>query len=134
MGYTNYWGFKKNPKDIENGADKFKQAVTMLKKGIKILKDTYADEDGKPLILRGGNGEGEPIFSDTLVLFNGDRKTNKDYESCCIELDMPDTFSFDFCKTARMPYDVAVCLTLLCFRKAFGKDFSYRSDGSITAG
>ena len=33
--------------------------------------------------------------------------------------------AFDFCKTARKPYDVAVCLALLCFKKNFGNDFSY---------
>jgi hypothetical protein len=37
--------------------------------------------------------------------------------------------SFDFCKTARKPYDVAVCLVLLSIARHAPKSFSISSDG-----
>ena len=82
-----------------------------------------------PFVLKGGNGEGEPKFTDELVCFNGDASIDCDHETCYFALDN-DRYAFDFCKTARKPYDVAVCLALLCFKKNFGNDFSYSSDGN----
>jgi len=136
MGYTHYWNFKKNPKDIENGDKKFKKAVSLIKKGIKKIPQSWKNDDDDEVVFKlcGANGTGEPVFTDTEVAFNGDAKTNNHYESCVIKLDYEKYYSFDFCKTARRPYDVAVCLTLLCFKKAFGEDFKYSSDGNITSG
>ena len=145
MGYTHYWKFKQNPKDIKNGADKFKKAVNMLKVGLtkspkkvdfkyydyknNTIKDVDVD-----LVLAGGNGTGEPVFDDECVCFNGlfTPETDFSHETCCIQLDEPDNFEFDFCKTNEKPYDVAVCLTLLCFKDSFGDDFTYSSDGDGT--
>ena len=135
MGYTHYWGFRNNPKDIKNGAEKFKTAVSLFKKGLKHLpKRTTYDGEEIPLKLFGGMGNGKPIIRDTEICFNGDAKKHLDYETCIIKLDNPTDYSYDFCKTARMPYDVAVCLALLCFKKAFGEDFAYSSDGNIESG
>ena len=124
MGYTHYWNFTKNPKDIKNGDKKFAKAVEMITAGIsKYLKD---------IKLAGGNGSGDPVFTDTKVVFNGSADKDEDYETCYFALDNPDSFEFDFCKTARMPYDPVVCFALLCFKDAFGDDFDYSSDGYIT--
>ncbi len=145
MGYTHYWNFKQNPKDIKDGSNKFKKAVNMLKVGLaklpkKVKYEYYDYKEGKiksedvDLVLAGGGGTGDPIFTDTDVCFNGLSTSEKDFahETCCIQLDEPDNFGFDFCKTAEKPYDVAVCLTLLCFKDAFGNDFTYKSDGDGT--
>ena len=141
MGYTHYWNFKKNPKDCKDGSKKFAKAVTLLQKCLatvpaEIEGETYDWENFTkkpvkiPFVLKGGNGEGEPKFTDELVCFNGDASIDCDHETCYFALDN-DRYAFDFCKTARKPYDVAVCLTLLCFKKTFGEDFSYSSDGDI---
>ena len=141
MGYTHYWKFKKNPKDCKNGSNKFAKSVELLKKCLakvpaEIEGETYDWENFTkkpvkiPFVLKGGNGEGEPKFTDELVCFNGDASIDCDHETCYFALDN-DRYAFDFCKTARKPYDVAVCLTLLCFKKTFGNDFSYSSDGDI---
>lgn len=143
MGYTHYWNFKKNPIEIENGKEKFKKAVNMLKKAITKIPseievnvyDWKTRETKKimvPLKLAGGDGTGEPIFNDTLVCFNGlyDKTNDYSHETCYIALDSDE--EFNFCKTARKPYDVVVCLALLAFKKAFGGDFSYSSDGDMT--
>lgn len=148
MGYTHYWNFTKNPKNIENGAKKFKDAVKLLREGIKKLPTeipqfTWGMNDkGEwgcieygtlPLTLHGGFGKGEPIFNNDLVCFNGNAELKHHQETCLLKLD-DDSYDFNFCKTARKPYDVAVCLTLLCFKDAFGDDFDFRSDGDIENG
>lgn len=133
MGYTHYWRFTKNPKDIKDGDKKFKKAVELLQ---KCLKKVPAELDvpyyGKNTFkLAGGNGTGEPVFTDEVVCFNGfDGDEDLSHETCYLALDNPDGYDFDFCKTAEKPYDVAVCLTLLCFKKAFGDDFNWSSDGN----
>ena len=140
MGYTHYWKFKKNPKDCKNGSKKFAKSVELLKKCLakvpaEIEGETYDWENFTkkpvkiPFVLKGGNGEGEPKFTDELVCFNGDASIDCDHETCYFALDN-DRYAFDFCKTARKPYDVAVCLALLCFKKNFDNDFSYSSDGN----
>ena len=118
MGYTHYWKFKSNPKDIKDGDKKFKKSVALLKKCLKNIS----------VELAGSNGTGKPIFTNTMVCFNG--LDEDSHETCYLALDNSD-FEFDFCKTARKPYDVAVCLTLLCFKKFFEDDFEYSSDGDM---
>ena len=140
MGYTHYWNFKKNPKHCKNGSKKFAKAVELLNKCLakvpaELEVETYDEKNNTtktvkvPFVLKGGNGEGEPKFTDELVCFNGDASMDYDHETCYIALN--DDNEFDYCKTAHKPYDVAVCLALLCFNRAFGKDFSYSSDGDI---
>lgn len=143
MGYTHYWNFKQNPKDIKDGEKKFKKAVTLLKKCIANVPSEieYVEYDKNyepnkvmvPFKLAGGNGTGEPIFNDDKVCFNGcDGEKDYAHETCYLALDDANDYSFNFCKTAEKPYDVAVCLALLCFKKAFGRDFEYSSDGVET--
>lgn len=117
MGYTHYWKFKQNPKDIKDGDKKFKKAVELFKKCISI----------HPFPLAGQNGTGEPIIKNSELCFNGVGRDS--YETCYFALDNAD-YGFDFCKTAKKPYDGAVCLAIFCFKKAFGEDFSYSSDGN----
>ena len=132
MGYTHYWNFKQNPKNIKDGSKKFAKAVELLKKCLTKVPTELELEDYDckvPFVLKGGVGEGEPIFTDEVVCFNGDASLNFNHDTCYLGLDNDD-YEFDYCKTAHKPYDVAVCLTLLCFKKTFGEDFSYSSDGN----
>lgn len=139
MGYTNYWNFKKNPIEIENGADKFKRAVKNIKEyfskmPVKVrIKNYDGDVKEESLTLFGGDGKREPVFSDTVICFNGDASKGLSHESFYIALG-GDLYSFDFCKTARKPYDFAVCFALLCFKAEFGDDFNFSSDGKIENG
>lgn len=129
MGYTHYWKFKMNPKDCNDGSKKFAKAVKLLKKclakvpaEIEVETDDTTNTVKVPFVLKGGNGEGEPKFTDEIVCFNGDAQKGYDHETCYLALNNDD-YEFDFCKTARKPYDVAVCLTLLCFKKNFWQRF-----------
>lgn len=124
MGYTHYWNFKKVVKDIDNSEKKFAAAVKLFKKKLKELPHSIR--------LANGIGEGEPIITPTKVVFNGSAENGEDYETFSITLaDDERVSSFNFCKTARLPYDAAVCLALLCFKDAYGNDFDYSSDGDI---
>ena len=136
MGYTHYWKFKNGvaPKDIENGCEKFKEAVKLFKACLtecneKTRYPNWGENSFKeevPMKLAGGNGYGEPIITDTEVIFNGERKDDNCHETFIICVDRD---GWDFCKTARKPYDTAVCLALLSFKEVFGDDFEYTSDG-----
>lgn len=139
MGYSHYWKFKGKvaPKDIKGGTEKFKNAVALLKECLdacngKTRYPNWGDnrfETEVPMVLAGGNGLGEPTITDTKVIFNGERKGGKSCETFAICIDRDGS---DCCKTAREPYDTAVCLALLSFKKAFGEDFEYSSDGGET--
>lgn len=148
MGYTHYYRFSKNPKSIENGAEKFANAVNAAKicigrlpKRIYYTKKLYNEATRAFDIkkkssyclypMRGGNGYGEPIYNPDFICFNGDEEHGQGYETFYI--DLKNDFS-TFCKTARQPYDVAVCIALLCFKHYFGHDFELSSDGLIEKG
>lgn len=121
MGYTHYWHFSKPIKQIENGENKFKKAVALFKKGLKLMPDIQ---------LGNGVGKDEPIITDTKLVFNGRADKGEDYETFGICVDNEDRYDYDFCKTARRPYDPAVCLALLCFQRVFTSSFGYSSDGN----
>lgn len=121
MGYTHYWEFKKAPKNIENGEEKFANAVGAIKDCIEELKEKVD--------LAGGWGKGQPLLDSNKVCFNG--RGDESYETCYMDMEES---GFAFCKTGRMPYDVAVCITLLCMKHEFGDDFSFSSDGDIEGG
>ena len=124
MGYTHYWNFSKVIKDIDNSKEKFTAAVDLFKEKLKELP--------KSIRLGNGIGKGEPIITPTEVVFNGCAENGEDYETFAITFSDDESDSeFNFCKTARQPYDAAVCLALLCFKDAYGDDFNYSSDGDI---
>ena len=139
MGYTNYWKFVKNgnaiaPQDIENGKHKFKDSVALFKECLNALngkvkypnwgEDAFSKE--VDLVLCNGAGEGEPIITDTDIVFNGSRERGEEYETFSIHINDGE---WDFCKTAREPYDIAVQLCLLSFKYYFGENFEFSSDG-----
>lgn len=122
MGYTHYWTFKKKVKDITNGESAFKTAVKLFKRGLEIANDKHNLDYAE--MLGNGVGKDKPIIEDDKLIFNGKRPD--DCETFAITTDSE---GFDFCKTARCPYDVFVCLALLCFEDVFGSQIEVRSDG-----
>ena len=154
MGYTHYWTLKKSANDPV----RFKEAVELFKELWAAAPKTFTGEGWdkkteswkkkrfkKENLLKGGLGEGEPVITDTCIKFNGDAKYELDHETFCIDLadftDPENNWSrrengdiWDFCKTARKPYDLAVCLALMAFKDVFGDDFEYSSDGVTREG
>jgi len=75
----------------------------------------------------------KPIFTDNLVHFNG--VDEEGHETFLIQQTFEgyrqeiDGKLFQFCKTARKPYDTAVTACLIIFKHHFGNDFVVKSDG-----
>jgi len=126
MGYTHYWTY--NPNEILNTEElrrKFRVAVQTIDQAHKIIKKR------KYCVIRGGLGEGTPMINESQVWFNGDEKKGLDHETFDIKW-FPSGGSVNgFCKTARKPYDLLVCVSLLAFKHAFDNPdvFTFSSDG-----
>lgn len=117
MGYTHYFGFKKGA-DIDEY--RWADALSLGKECIK--------ESGMEIF--GADGTGKPTLTKKTVYLNGDASKGEKAET--FYLSRANDFH-GFCKTSRKPYDIIVCCFLLAFKKVFGKDFEYVSDG-ITRG
>lgn len=105
MGYTHYWSGKPNL-----SAD--------------VIEDIEKIIEGSGVKIGNGLGEGTPILSAELVRFNGWDADDEAYET----FELGDSDAWTFCKTARMPYDVVVCATLIRVREA-SPEFIIESDG-----
>jgi hypothetical protein len=76
-----------------------------------------------------------PEVSPDLIRFNGWK--DEGHETFLVTREMPEIpgydpgakESFDFCKTARKPYDLAVCLALLSMKRHAPKSVKVSSDG-----
>jgi hypothetical protein len=120
MGYTHYWRRKQEfPKRA------FLRAVEDCRK--------VCQATGVPLA--GWDGTGAPAFQAEEICFNGQSATG--YETFavprkCVPTRPPDEggLYFDFCKTANMPYDLAVQCCLLVLQHHFGKQIVISSDGN----
>lgn len=127
MGYTHYWEY--NPEKIESTETlrrKFKAASSQVKKFAKFIELQDLCK------IRGGFGEGKPVFNESEIWFNGDASADLDHETFSLRWHEPSkTNPCDwFCKTAQKPYDLLVCFALLTLTEKFGRSvFSFSSDG-----
>ena len=89
MGFTRYWNRtkKKINKDFV----------------VKVC-EIIADCDKKGIAIRNGWGEGNPVVTLDLISLNGNSEHQLEHESFVIDQKV----GFNFCKTARKPYDYAV--------------------------
>jgi len=110
MGYTHYWKM-----------DKPMKGLMPLQKELvlEVLKENKK-------FLFGPMGTGKPIFTDDMISLNGNAKTDEDHET--FEVNFRQSSEFEFCKTARKPYDLAVCKLLCVFSLSEG--FNFSSDGT----
>ena len=123
MGYTHYWY-----KVRELSQDSFNDFVRDFNKvlpNFKAVLDQEGDqvlEINKDLVYFNGIGE------QAHETFHFERVIEKrDFEQ--YENDDTKTHLFDFTKTARKPYDIAVCSALIIAKKHFGSDIHISSDG-----
>lgn len=135
MGYTHYWKRKKaiDLKKMESMVSDFKMAYREIRSSVD---------------LAGPGGVGKPIIDEISVAFNGRRicghKKNSSCEGDCSHEPFlssrisrrtswhdPDSKEyFDFCKTARKPYDLAVMIFLIIAKQYLKSTFVVGSDGS----
>lgn len=119
MGYTHYF----NPK-AEDGtfdAAKFKAAMDDIR---FVWPQVVAGVDGGLSYEYDQPGK-KPLLTDTEIRFNG--KGGGGHETFMLTQAKQDRFVF--CKTARKPYDFAVCVCLTIFKKHLGASIDIGTDG-----
>ncbi len=124
MGFTHYID---RPEKLDK--DKFIQAVADCARVCKAIRAPICGEYDDP--------DSPAIFSPSLIWFNG--IGDDGHETFVIEqtypVDKADYVQwhgekiFQFCKTARKPYDTAVVACLVILHHYFGDDIIIRSDG-----
>ena len=124
MGFTHYWTPKKSSaKKFKNFSDTCKILHDNLPKKSDTAGGYHNDSD-----IKIGDGAGrensKPEFSKDLVIFNGIGDLM--HETFAIGLNEND---WNFCKTARKPYDLLVCACLLAAVDILEYDIS--SDGDL---
>jgi len=126
MGYTHYWKKKTSHTDDK---ENFKKVLADAKKLLKHLPascksagECYPED---PIELFGGCGTGEATFTEEEIRFNGDESKGLDHETFLVT---PNEVGFEFCKTARKPYDLMACAVLISMKKHMD-GFEYSSDG-----
>ena len=115
MGYTNYWTQKKPFNNIQ---------WDTIKKEYEYIKENFIDV----LI------EDQTEKTDEIV-FNGIRKKEEDHETFVLTKNFREPFyngddvKFNFCKTARKPYDLAVWHLLTFVKMIAPNSIDIRRDG-----
>lgn len=143
MGYTHYW---------DRHAEFNKEAFTRLVDEITntILPALPSESTsaggyykGEPIVLAGWDGKGEPTFNYDEIRFNGTDEGDMGHETFTLERvrtplrdwqgntwERPKNgYFYDFCKTARKPYDFVVCLVLIAARYHLVDSITLDSDG-----
>ena len=116
MGYTHYLTFKKSVTK-----EKLSKASADVKKAFELVKSECPN-----ITIKDGWGENEPQIDENAIWFNGDASKEEDYETFGVRVGDE---GFNFCKTARQPYDVYVCVACLILKEHFGDDLCLTSDG-----
>lgn len=115
MGYTHYWTKNRTFTDAE---------WTAITEGTrKILR--VAQEDRGIALSEDYDVNRIPVVDDSLIRFNG--YGDEGHETFYFDRRVN---SFEFCKTDRKEYDVAVAAILMYVRDQVS-DFSWRSDGWV---
>ena len=114
--YTHYLRFNK-----EVAKRKFSKASADVKKAFELIKAEFPN-----IAIKDGKGENEPQIDKDAIWFNGDASKHEDYERFFVGVGYK---GLTFCKTARQPYDVYVCVACLILKEHFGDDVCMSSDG-----
>ena len=134
MGYTHYY-YRQKELDKKKFQD-FKDDVVKLHRSLPEHTNSAGGyHTHQRVIIKGGDGTGSPHFSIDGICFNGDKEKDMYHETFNIpRVHMKERVDengliFDFCKTARKPYDILVCASLIALKKHFGNDVKVSSDG-----
>lgn len=114
MGYTHYWRKSTIP------------TTEQWEHVLNLFTVMLADPEC-PTVAYESDEVDRPVRADAACIwFNG--VGSDGHESFAIERER--VSKFDFCKTARKPYDDLVTGTLIAMRVVFGEGFSLSTDGS----
>ena len=118
MGYTHYW-YTKGEEPLEKFDEYAKDCEQLCNHFMQTTNHIIRDYDGT----------GHPEFSKDKVAFNGDRHMDRGHESFVMRAKPSD---FDFCKTARKPYDLLVQACLVVLKHKYGSRVRINSDGDLS--
>lgn len=123
MGYTHYYLPLTKPTKGQ-----WNEFLTVCKKLYKNLPEKINTAGGcyenETLTISGWNGQGKPKFNKKEVRFNGSNELG--HETFSIYFHTP-VKNFNFCKTARKPYDLLVVACLIAAYQYL--DYRFSSDG-----
>ena len=127
MGYTHYW--EKAAQITDEQWNEFKEFVSKAIGTVnnkEVENSAGGDHYPSLVIIKGGDGGGQPEISDELICFNGNGLEGHDHESFYIP--RSGSSGFNFCKTARKPYDPVVVACLVAAER-IGIIDEWSSDG-----
>jgi len=114
MGYTHYYRVQNVPNE----------AYVSIRKDFETLIPKFTAQN---IPLAGWDGKGEMTVNDEEIRFNG--VENDGHETMALGVD---TEGFNFCKTARKPYDLAVTSLLIIASQHLGDLIEVSSDGDLS--
>ena len=137
MGYTHNWTVTRDFTDKE-----WSEITTRFNHLLANLPPYFEETNHGfykdiPLVLGDAFGEGDPVVNGQEIVFNGTANIKKYNEYLKREDTMShETFwlsktrqKWNFCKTARKPYDLVVCVTLLIACHVAPDAIATQSDG-----
>lgn len=131
MGYTHYWHQKRNFTTAEwlaITADTRAVLANAAKDGIDLLYERDSNKppliDSETIRFNGNGDEGHETF-----VLERKRRAKRDYEDAA---EYKRDGSFNFCKTARKPYDAVVTAVLLIAAHVAPNAIKLSSDGENT--
>jgi hypothetical protein len=129
MGFTHYYYHKNKLDKVTFG--KFAKDVAKIIEASKVKVQYECDDDSAPItnmsqVRFNGVGEaGHETFVINRVASKEALEFQRDYDT------KPDKMLFNFCKTARKPYDELVVASLILFKLYFRGDVKLGSDGDV---
>ena len=115
MGYTHYW----TPSSFSADDSTWNALMEFAKK-----LTAWCEDNGVVLRYEYYEADEPPCINEEMIRFNG--YDEEGHETFLIHRD--DQADFNFCKTARKPYDIAV-VAMLFAMNALSPTFDWRSDG-----
>lgn len=126
MGYTHYWNYKPQPGDTLKFKDVLREVLVLKRKLPEQSETAGGHYKEYPITIRNGMGKGQAEINENIIRFNGDGNKGLDHETFVFEFEEKEIG--DFCKTARKPYDMFVCLCLISLANNLS-GFEFSSDG-----
>jgi len=119
MGYTHYWTINQNqisPESWFGFIQEFSEIEAKFHEKLDHTTDQKYRIDSESIIFNGIGEQGHETFT-----MNRKNPMEESYTG--------ENEYFDFCKTARKEYDIAVCCALIIAKKYFGDIIKVSSDG-----
>lgn len=128
MGYTHYWTFQKPKRGQASQNEKnYQLAIRQCQRMIRALNAELKREDEKNPSRLSGYSVHTKVTQYGGLFFNGTAELG--HEPFVLREHFSQNESFNFCKTAQKPYDLAVTACLIVLKHYLGETIDVSSDG-----